>query len=167
MSAIEVYPNNTLAFQEKIYQCSLGRHRIGSDKKEGDGKTPSGVFPLRLVYFRPDKFEGIETGLPTKALDPTMGWSDDVNKSEYNQEVKLPYEGSHEKLWHADDDLYDLVVVVGYNDNPPVSGKGSAIFMHIARPGYSSTEGCVALSKNDLLEILSGCDKNTVIKINQ
>jgi L,D-peptidoglycan transpeptidase YkuD (ErfK/YbiS/YcfS/YnhG family) len=166
-NTIEVHSDGTLVFNGKTYKCALGKGGVGVDKMEGDGKTPVGVYPLRLVYFRPDKMDQVETGLPTKALDQSMGWSDDVNKPEYNQEVKLPYEGSHESLWRPDDELYDLIVVIGYNDDPPVAGKGSAIFMHVARPAFTPTAGCVALSKPDLLEILANCNADTTITIQE
>lgn len=97
------------------------------------------------------------TALPVIPLTPTDGWCDDPNASQnYNRLVTLPYTFSHEKLWR-EDYVYDLIVVVGYNDDPVMPNKGSAIFMHLARDGYTPTEGCVALAKKDLLEIL----KNT------
>lgn len=166
-NTIEVRSNGTLTFNGKTYKCSLGRGGASTDKKEGDGKTPAGTYPLRLVYFRPDKMEKVETSLPTNVLNQSMGWSDDVNKPEYNKEVKLPYEGSHESLWRPDDELYDIIVVVGYNDDPPMPGKGSAIFIHVARPAFTPTDGCIALSKPDLLEVLSGCDVSTTITIHE
>jgi L,D-peptidoglycan transpeptidase YkuD (ErfK/YbiS/YcfS/YnhG family) len=167
INTIEVFSDGRLEFNGRTYKCVLGSGGVSIDKKEGDGKTPVGTFPLRLVYYRPDKAEGIKTGLPTKALDQSMGWSDDVNKPEYNREVKLPYEGSYESLWHPEDDTYDVIIVVGYNDDPPVAGKGSAIFTHVARPALTPTDGCVALSKPDLLEVLSSCNPDTTISIHE
>jgi L,D-peptidoglycan transpeptidase YkuD (ErfK/YbiS/YcfS/YnhG family) len=164
---IVVHANGTLGFNGNTYKCALGKRGVGVDKIEGDGKTPVGTYPLRLVYYRPDKIGKVDTNLPIKALGQSMGWSDDVSKSDYNQEVSLPYEGSHESLWRPDDDLYDLIVVIGYNDDPPVAGKGSAIFMHVARPAFTPTAGCVALSKPDLLEILSLCNTSTTISIQE
>ena len=137
------------------------------EKYEGDGATPVGCFPIRKIYYRPDKFEHFRaTAFETQALDENDGWSDDVNLPEYNTHVRLPYNGSHEKLWR-DDDLYDIIVVLGYNDSPPVLGRGSAIFMHVAREGYTPTAGCIALSKEDLLEILAGADKTTQVCIEE
>lgn len=165
MNTIEVHSNGTLLFGGRDYRCVVGKGGVGTDKKEGDGKTPIGTFPLRLVYFRPDKLDSLVTGLPTRALDETMGWSDDEKLPEYNQEVSLPYAGSHESLWRPDDELYDLIVVVGYNDAPAVPGLGSAIFIHVARPAFTPTAGCVALAKSDLLEVLAGCNAETTISI--
>ena len=137
------------------------------DKREGDGATPIGCFPIRKVFYRPDKFEGSpETIFPTQALTQDDGWSDDVNLPEYNQLVKLPYHGSHEKLWR-DDNLYDIIITIGYNDDPPIAGKGSAIFMHVAREEYTPTAGCIALSREDLLEILRTADATIQVCIQE
>ncbi len=158
---IVVNSSGVLRFNNKEYRCALGKGGVRIDKQEGDGATPIGCFPIRKVYYRPDKFERPpKTVFPTQALTKDDGWSDDVNLPEYNTHVKIPYNGSHEKLWR-DDNLYDVIVVLGYNDNPTISGKGSAIFMHVAGEGYTPTEGCIALSKEDLLEILEVADKKT------
>ncbi len=136
------------------YPCALGRAGIGKDKHEGDGATPAGSFPLRRVLFRPDKFAAPPaSGLPVSPISPDDGWCDDPAAPQYNQPVKLPFAASHEELWRADG-LYDLIVVVGYNDDPVVPGRGSAIFLHVARPGYAPTAGCLAFSRADLLAII-------------
>ena len=145
------------------FPCSLGREGIIEDKCEGDHSTPIGTYPLRRVLFRPDRMKAPPlTGLPTAALWPDDGWCDDPNHSDYNTMVKLPHPAHCETLWR-EDPSYDIVVVVGYNDLPTKSGLGSAIFMHIARPGkngadgYRPTEGCIALSAHDLLAVLAVC----------
>ncbi len=162
---ILVTNDEQLRFAGKSYKCAFGRWGILENKKEGDGVTPMGCFVLREVFYRPDKFAGPpETALPLRPLMESDGWSDDVNRPEYNKLVGLPYIGSHEKLWR-EDDIYDLIVVLGYNDSPPILGKGSAIFMHIARENYTPTDGCVALAKGDLLEILASVKKETKICI--
>ena len=122
-------------------------------KREGDGASPAGAWPVRRVYYRPDKGPAPETGLPVIALRPEDGWSDDPAEAHYNRLVPLPCPSSHERLWRTDG-LYDLIVELGYNDDPVVAGMGSAIFLHIARPGYAPTEGCVALAEGDLREVL-------------
>lgn len=122
-------------------------------KREGDGASPAGAWPVRRVYYRPDKGPAPETGLPVIALRPEDGWSDDPAEALYNRLVPLPCPSSHERLWRTDG-LYDLIVELGYNDDPVVAGMGSAIFLHIARPGYAPTEGCVALAEGDLREVL-------------
>jgi len=163
-NTIAVVSESRLRFKEKEYQCAVGRNGFSLDKKEGDGCTPIGTFPLCTVYFRPDKIPIVATGLPRQSLTPSDGWCDDPKSPDYNGHVKLPFSGSFERLWR-DDEIYDLVVVIGYNESPAVPGKGSAIFMHIARPDFSATDGCIALAKKDLLEILKNCNEDTKISI--
>jgi len=116
------------------------------------------------VLFRADKLSLPQTNLPVSAIAAHDGWCDDPAHLNYNQQVTLPVEASAETLWR-DDALYDVIVVLGYNDDPIVPGKGSAIFMHIARPDYSPTEGCVALAQDDLLKILKNCGLQTVMEL--
>lgn len=148
----------------KRYRCALGRAGILTDKKEGDGGTPRGTFPLREVFFRADRLEKPATGLPIRATANNDGWADDSALPDYNTRVTLPYQGSHESLWR-EDHVYDVIVVVGYNDAPPVPGKGSAIFIHLAREGYTPTAGCIAFSQADLLEILGQLQDGSMIEI--
>ncbi len=152
-------------FNGKEYNCAIGKNGVTDDKKEGDGMTPIGCFPLREIFYRPDRVAKPKTGLAISEVSKDDGWCNDVNLAEYNQKVKLPFPGSHEKLWREEDNLYDLIIVVGYNDNPIISGKGSAIFIHLARPALTPTAGCIAFKKEDLLEILKDCDSNTKICI--
>lgn len=137
-------------------RCALGRGGVvdAELKREGDGATPLGVWPMRQVFFRPDRTIAPQTRLPVAALTPEMGWCDDPHNVLYNRLVKLPFPARHEKLWR-EDHAYDLIVVLGHNDDPVILGRGSAIFMHIARPDYSPTEGCVACAKSDLLALLA------------
>lgn len=136
----------------------------GPDKREGDGASPAGAWTARHVYYRPDKGSPPETGLPVIALRPEDGWSDDAGEPDYNRLVALPCRGSHERLWRTDG-VYDLIVELGYNDDPVVAGRGSAIFMHIARDGYAPTEGCVALAEPDLRAVLKQLGGGSVIEI--
>ncbi len=135
------------------YRCALGRGGVRRDKQEGDGATPSGRFALRRFLYRADRLDWPRTSLAGAALAPDDGWCDDPTHPDYNRQVKLPHPARHERLWR-DDHLYDLLVVLGHNDDPPRPGRGSAIFMHIARPNLAPTEGCIALALADLLEIL-------------
>ena len=157
---IHVRPSGTVEWSGRTYQCALGRGGVSADKKERDGRTPAGSFPLRRVFYRPGRLEAPETKLPVQALEFADGWCDDPADSAYNSLIKLPYPARHEKLWR-EDDLYDVIVEVGYNDDPVIPGRGSAIFMHVARPDYEPTEGCVALALKDLLLILEDCDETT------
>jgi L,D-peptidoglycan transpeptidase YkuD (ErfK/YbiS/YcfS/YnhG family) len=135
-----------------------------ADKREGDGASPIGRWPARRVFYRPDKGPPPETGLPVIGLKPEDGWSDDPSEPSYNRLVPLPCRGSHERLWR-EDGLYDLIVELGYNDDPVVAGAGSAIFLHVARAGYATTEGCIALAEDDLRAVLRMLGGGSVIEI--
>jgi len=158
---------NSLSLGGKTYHCAIGKSGIiaEKDKREGDGATPAGLYMLRKVMYRKDKIGEIETGLPKEVLEENDGWCDDMDLPQYNQQIKLPFAGSYENLWR-EDDVYDVIIPIGYNDSPVYHGYGSAIFMHIAREGYSPTAGCVAVSLPDMLEILPQLNPETTIKIN-
>lgn len=132
--------------------CALGRAGIvaAADKKEGDGKTPTGCFAFRQVFYRPDKLVAPVCALGVSPLSADLGWCDDATSPQYNKLVRLPFAAGHEKMWH-EDNVYDLVLVIGHNDDPPVPGMGSAIFIHVAKAGFAATEGCVALDEPALL----------------
>ncbi len=147
------------------YRCALGRGGVVLDKAEGDGGTPAGRFALRRVLYRPDRLARPATGLPVEQIRSDQGWCDDPAHPDYNRPVTLPFTARHEVLWR-EDEVYDLIMVLGHNDSPPVSGKGSAIFMHVARPDYAPTEGCVALALEDLLEVLAASGPGDAICIN-
>ncbi len=140
-------------FGGRAWPCAVGCGGVRRDKAEGDGATPAGCWPIRRVLFRPDRLARPATAFPCDALEPDDGWCDAPGDPRYNQPVKLPYAGRHERLWR-DDGIYDCIVVLGYNDRPVLDGAGSAIFLHIARPDFAPTEGCVALEKVDLLAFL-------------
>jgi L,D-peptidoglycan transpeptidase YkuD (ErfK/YbiS/YcfS/YnhG family) len=156
----------TLEVNGKTYPCTLGRGGVVApeDKKEGDGKTPLGTYPLRQLIWRADRAPKPETGLHTEALTPETGWCEDPASPEYNMKITLPHPSVHDRMTR-EDDLYDYVVVIGYNDAPIVAGKGSAIFMHLARPDFSPTAGCVGLRREDLLEVLKCCGTSSNIDI--
>ncbi|MBE9555576.1 MAG: L,D-transpeptidase family protein [Proteobacteria bacterium] len=149
----------------RVYRCALGPGGIVGDKVEGDGGTPAGAFTLRRVLYRPDRLGRPITSLPIEEITADQGWCDDPGHPDYNRQVSLPFSASHENLWR-EDAVYDVIVTLGHNDNPPVPGKGSAIFMHVARPGYEPTEGCVALALPDLLDVLGACGPGDTICIN-
>jgi len=138
----------------RAFRCALGRTGIRADKREGDGVTPAGCFGLRRVLYRADRLARPPTALPVAALTPQDGWCDDPADPLYNRPVRLPYAARHERLWRADG-LYDLIVVLGHNDDPVVPWRGSAVFLHVAAPDYRPTEGCVALARDDLLAVLA------------
>ena len=163
-SIIKILSADTLIFKGYRYRCAIGRGGMSIDKREGDGCTPIGRFPLRKVLYRPDRMNKPETELIVHALEPTDAWCDDPSDKAYNQLVKLPFPTSHEKLWR-NSDIYNLIVVMGHNDNPVIPKRGSAIFIHVAKPAYTPTQGCIALQQKDLLEILQTCGAATDIII--
>lgn len=153
-----------LRFKGRTFPCAVGRAGIGEKRGEGDNITPTGQFPLRRVFYRADRIAEPETALDTHVIKPDDGWCDDPECAEYNRPVKLPFFGSHEIMWR-EDGLYDVVVELGFNDAPPVPGKGSCIFLHVWRGSGEATAGCVALARENLLEVLKEADADTYIRI--
>ena len=136
------------------FRAALGRAGIRVDKQEGDNATPAGLLPLRRVLFRADRLPRPRAPVPVALLAPEDGWCDEPLDPAYNRLVRLPFPARHEALWR-EDDVYDVIGVLGWNDAPPVRHRGSAIFLHLARPDYAPTEGCIALSRPDLLAVLA------------
>lgn len=161
---IFVSGDGRLVFQDKVYQCAIGKNAIRCDKREGDNATPVGRFPLRRVLYRADRIFAPETKLDIKQIWTDDGWCDDPDHLCYNQPVKLPFDGSCEQLCR-EDNIYDIIVVLGHNDDPPVPGLGSAIFFHLARDNYEGTEGCVAVKLDDMLEILKAVEPDEEMEI--
>jgi L,D-peptidoglycan transpeptidase YkuD (ErfK/YbiS/YcfS/YnhG family) len=131
-------------------RAAIGAAGIAVKGGEGDGITPRGRFAVREILYRADRIARPGAKLPLRAIQPDDGWCDAPDDANYNRLVKLPYRASVENMWR-DDGLYDLVAVLGFNDDPVVPGKGSAIFLHVARPDYSPTHGCAALAFADAL----------------
>lgn len=145
--------------------CALGWGGRRKAKREGDGATPVGRFPLQGVLYRADRMAAPATQLPCRMLTPDDGWCDDpADALHYNRWVRLPHGSRTERLYRADS-VYDVIVLLGYNDAPPVPGRGSAIFMHVARSHYAPTEGCIALTLADLLEVLRHAQAGDEIEI--
>lgn len=134
-------------------RCALGRSGVSAEKREGDGATPAGAFPLREVFYRADRMARPKTALPVRALEQDDSWCEDPRDPAYNTRVKRERAEGFDMLWR-EDHLYDVIVVIGYNDDPVVPGKGSAIFLHLARANYGPTSGCVAVTREDILKIL-------------
>lgn len=156
----------TLKIGPHIFPCTLGRSGVidAADKKEGDGKTPLGRYPLRQLIYRADRVPMPDTKLPVEILTETTGWCEDAAHPDYNQKVTLPHPAQNDHM-KRDDHVYDYVVVIGYNDNPVIPGKGSAIFMHLARPGFTPTAGCVGLNPEDMRTVLQLCTPDSLIEI--
>jgi L,D-peptidoglycan transpeptidase YkuD (ErfK/YbiS/YcfS/YnhG family) len=137
---------------------------VRANKREGDGASPAGTYPLVAAYYRPDRIAPPATGLELTALCAEPGWVDDPGDPLYNRPVMLPYTARHERLWR-DDGLYDLVVVIGYNTGPPIPGRGSAIFLHVARLDFAPTEGCIAVERDVLAGLLPLIGPGSMIAI--
>jgi len=159
-----VLADGRLLAQGRWYRCALGWGGVVVAKREGDGGTPAGRYPLRELFYRPDRLPRPATRLPVRALRRHDGWCDDPDDARYNRPVRLPYPASAERLWRADA-LYDLLAVIGYNDDPPRPGLGSAIFLHVAPPAGRPTAGCVALPRPALLDVLHGLGPGSMVEI--
>jgi L,D-peptidoglycan transpeptidase YkuD (ErfK/YbiS/YcfS/YnhG family) len=159
------HPDGRFAFAGRTVRCAIGRAGViaAEMKREGDGRSPVGVWTLRKVLYRPD-VGAPRTALPTQPIAPDDGWCDDPGDPAYNRPVKLPRPTSCEKLWR-DDHMYDRVVVLGHNDDPPVPGMGSCIFLHLAREGFGPTEGCVALAREDLEAVLQAAGPGDTLEV--
>ena len=132
--------------------CALGPAGIVRRKREGDGGTPAGVFPLLWGYFRPDRPRPQAAGVPLRAMRPDTGWCEDAASPRYNRPVRLPAPDCTDRMWR-EDRLYDLTFVLDQNFTRRAKGAGSAIFFHIARPGLTPTAGCVAISAADMRKL--------------
>ena len=148
------------------WRCAIGRGGVACRKREGDGVTPVGDWPLRRLLYRADRRAAPATALPVAAIAADDGWCDAPDDPAYNRPVKLPYPASHETLWR-DDAVYDLIVVLGHNDAPPQAGMGSAIFLHLARADYAPTEGCVALAEADLCALLEDAGPGSLLRVTE
>ena len=163
---IRVSHPTLLSYKGKKYKCILGKSGVIANKVEGDGCTPAGSFLLKRVLYRPDRIMSLETELPVSSIESNDGWCDDPSNKDYNTQIKLPHPASHEVLWRKDN-IYDIIVVLGYNSSPIVPKRGSGIFVHCATPSYQPTRGCIALYVTDLREILKSCSQETSIKIDK
>jgi L,D-peptidoglycan transpeptidase YkuD (ErfK/YbiS/YcfS/YnhG family) len=135
------------------FPCALGKGGVSHKKREGDGATPLGSHPLRRLWYRADRQTRPRSGLLIRRIRPCNGWCDAPEHRRYNKPVPLPCPVSHETLWRRDP-LYDLVIEIGWNDQPVIKNRGSAIFFHLARAGYTPTEGCVAIAGQHMRRLL-------------
>ena len=152
--------SNYLLYNGNKYKCSIGNGGFRDKKKEGDGCTPIGVFHITDILYREDKIKNLVTNYNLQKISPSDGWCDDPKSKHYNTKIKFPFANSAEELFRQDD-RYDIICVTNHNQNPIISGAGSAIFIHVASEDYSATAGCIALSLKDLTEILSTITKKT------
>lgn len=158
--------NGVFKFGSRLVRCALGSGGVipARVKREGDHCSPIGRWPLRRVFFRPDRLEAPKTALPITPLAPQMGWCDAPEDARYNCPVLLPHPASAERLWR-EDHVYDILVILGHNDAPVLPGMGSAIFWHLAWPDYRPTEGCVAIALVDMLDALAEAKPGHALEI--
>ena len=161
---IYVKNKHTLQVEDFRFKCCIGKGGTTKNKKEGDKKTPKGIFEIENLYFRKDRIKKPKTLLKCIEIKKEMGWCDDIRFPErYNKLLKIKKNTKHEKL-KRNDHKYDLIVPIKYNFKKPVIGLGSCIFMHLTE-NYNSTAGCIALKKKDFLIMLKLIKKKTKIKI--
>jgi L,D-peptidoglycan transpeptidase YkuD (ErfK/YbiS/YcfS/YnhG family) len=146
-------PDGLMRFCGQTYRASIGQAGITPHKREGDVATPAGLLPLRRVLYRADRVGRPVATVPVEPLAPADGWCDESGHRDYNRMITLPHPARHETLWR-EDKLYDIIAVLGWNDSPVQRGRGSAIFLHLARPDGGPTEGCIGMSAADLTLIL-------------
>ncbi len=144
--------------------CAIGASGIKHDKREGDRATPAGTWPLLNGFYRPDHEPRLKAWLPLRRLRMDMGWCDDPSSAVYNRPIRLPFSGSHERMWR-DDGLYDVVIVLGHNLHPRRKNGGSAIFLHCARDDLKPTAGCIALRPADMRRLLPRLSAKTVLTV--
>lgn len=155
---------HTLQVNEFYFKCSIGKNGITGSKREGDNKTPRGIFEIENLYFRKDRIKEPETKLKCIEIKKNMGWCDDINdRKKYNKLIKGNINTRHEKL-ARNDNKYDLFIPIKYNFNNAVVGLGSCIFFHLTN-NYKPTAGCIVMSKKDFIIMLKLIDKKTKIKI--
>lgn len=148
-------------YGDRIWRAAVGGSGIAQKRVEGDGISPIGCWPIRRVLYRADKLAAAPVSVfPTAIIAEDDGWCDAPDHRDYNRPVKRPFSASHEEMWRKDD-LYDIVVVLGQNDDPVVPGAGSAIFLHVASEGYGPTAGCATLNRADLLAFLAQAGPDT------
>lgn len=143
---------------------ALGRGGIRANKREGDGGTPRGAFRLRRLWWRGDRLVRPLTRLPVRRIGRNDGWCEEPRHRRYNQPIRLPSGQPGDRLWRADR-LYDLLVEIDHNTRPRIAGRGSAVFVHVARPAFAPTAGCVALDADALRRLLGRVGPHTRIVI--
>lgn len=136
-----------------VLPVALGRSGIIANKREGDGGTPRGRFRLVRLWWRPDRGLRPATRLPVRRIGPDDAWCEDPADRHYNQPIKVAHDAPGDRL-RREDALYDLVIEIDLNTRPRIAGRGSAVFVHVARDGFKPTAGCVALRKPRLYNLL-------------
>ena len=143
---------------------ALGRGGIKANKREGDGGTPKGTFRPRRLWWRADRHQAPRTFLPVRAIGAGDAWCEDHDDRHYNQPVRLARHGRGDRLMR-EDHLYDFIVEIDHNIRPRMKGRGSAVFLHLARENFGPTAGCVSMTKSAMLRLLQRLGPRTKIVI--
>ena len=161
---ILVKNKHTLIIDQFKFRCCIGKNGSTRNKKEGDKKTPKGIFEIENLYFRKDRKKKPSTLLKCVEIKKDMGWCDDIRlPQKYNKLIKSENNIKHEKLKRKDY-KYDMMIPIKYNFKKPISGLGSCIFIHLTKD-YKPTAGCVGLKEKDFLIMLKLITRKTKIKI--
>ncbi len=153
-----------LTVGQLTFPVALGRGGILANKREGDGGTPRGTFRLVRLWWRADRHPRPHTLLPARRITRDIAWCEDPHDRRYNRAFRRAAGASGDRLWR-DDPLYDFIIEVDHNARPRVAGRGSAVFIHVARPGFRPTAGCVAMALPRLRWLLSRVRAKTRISI--
>jgi L,D-peptidoglycan transpeptidase YkuD (ErfK/YbiS/YcfS/YnhG family) len=143
---------------------ALGRGGILANKREGDGGTPKGTFRPRKLWWRADRHPRPRTFLPVHAIGPEDAWCEDPNDRHYNQPIQLTRDQPGDRLMRKDH-LYDFIVEIDHNTRPRIAGRGSAVFLHLARENFGPTAGCVSMTRSAMLHLLRRLGRETRIVI--
>ena len=162
---MHIYINNKfVSYNNYKAKCAIGKRGISIKKKEGDFVTPKGTFKIKEIFYRKDRVQSLISKLKKTVIKKNMGWCDDPKSTKYNKLIYFPFKYSAEKLYRKEN-IYDIILVLNFNMNPVKKNKGSAIFIHVAKKNFQPTQGCIALNKSDLIELVKSIKKNTVVKI--
>jgi L,D-peptidoglycan transpeptidase YkuD (ErfK/YbiS/YcfS/YnhG family) len=143
---------------------ALGRGGILADKREGDGGTPRGAFLPRKLWWRADRFPRPRSFLSARAIMPTDAWCEDPNDRHYNRPIRIARDHEGDRLQRKDH-LYDFIVEIDHNTRPRIAGRGSAVFLHLARDNFGPTAGCVSMTRSAMLHLLRRLGPRTRIVI--
>lgn len=163
---ISLKQDTKLVTQKNSFNCLIGKSGMVNygAKREGDGATPRGRWALKRVFYRKDRIRHIETPLEKFSISKNLGWCDEPNSRYYNKLVMLPICASHEKLWR-EDNKYNIVIELGFNDDPVIANKGSCIFIHCIDRNQLFTEGCIGLEQEHVIAILLEAGFSTFLTI--
>ena len=146
------------------FPVALGRGGIRANKREGDGGTPRGVFHPRRLWWRADRHQRPRSFLASRAIMPADAWCEDPDDRHYNRPIRVARGHKGDRLMRADH-LYDFIVEIDHNAKPRIAGRGSAVFLHLARGNFGPTAGCVAMTKSAMLRLLRRLGPRTKIMI--